>query len=432
MKRRNGIVLCALMVSLTACGNVTESAEAEPEQEKISSESSVVLEQTDSSIAELEEVGVETEEAIEEAEEEATPEPEPEIEVNIENVTITPQENWKLLEYDEASDKVIYQIEAEGQSHEVSIYTIPDFALQGNVVDTMVISNIYEGLAQKFYCHDYYAISSGNMEEGYVWITFMLEEHTRQIACVTGDTCTLVMEAPAYVVNDEVAQNVKLAYDSEDSTKKTSFVSMDIYKACEIQGMTNYYENGDIKFGNETVEVAAGQEETSQGATESTVTETTVASPGADPGHYITMAEAEELGIPIDFTDKTTVVTDGNPNYTILRNGPGPVVKSSYPYIGKTYSMPSGETLVIHSTDYYGAPLHITMLGVDYTFTNRVWPLGNAYADYDTEREVEWVKWLLITEEGYTIKFDYNTTIDAIDMFPEDPTYYAHLHFTAY
>ena len=40
---------------------------------------------------------------------------------------------------------------------------------------------------------------------------------------------SFVMEAPAYIVNDEVAQNIKYACDSNDAGKTASFVSMELY-----------------------------------------------------------------------------------------------------------------------------------------------------------------------------------------------------------
>ena len=304
MKKIIIILLGILVLNISACGTKEESSEVV--QEVIATEAEVVEELP-------EEVSEETiEEVVEEVAKEEI------IEVNMENVTITPQENWELVSY------------------------------------------------------------------------------------------------------DEVAQNVKYVYDSNDINNTASFLGMEIYNKCEIEGAVNYYEKEQEGLVQETTQ--------DNPKNESVKTEENKILPVEDTGHYITMEEAYELGISVDLTDKTTVVTDGNPNYTILRNGPGPIVKSSYPYIGKVYGdygvgeyvygvgqMP-GE-IVIHSTDYYGAPIHITILGEDLIFTDRIWFGHNVLGANGNE----FVEWNLTTEDGLEVLFSYNYMLDMISMDSQKP-----------
>lgn len=296
-----------------------------------------------------------------------------EIQVSLEGVAITRPDNWEVLSFDELTGKAVYGIEQDGTVHEVTLYTMDDVALHGNTVTNAVTGQTFTTLAEKFQCHDYSMVVMGNEQKGYVATVFYLDNRSRQISCLVGDDRTLVMESDVSTVTDEVAANVAFSYDSEDASQTVSFPTTEFCAECETEGSPNYYGDGEEELLATADDEKIAGENSSTEQKEQTQQTQTQEEVVADTSEYIYYSDTSG---PIDLTN-TTIVRDGNPNYVITRNGPGPIVKSSYPYIGVNYygMDEQGEihTLLVQSTDYYGCPYEIVYDGTPYTFTNRVY-----------------------------------------------------------
>ncbi|MBR5596679.1 MAG: hypothetical protein IKW30_04650 [Lachnospiraceae bacterium] len=174
------------------------------------------------------------------------------------------------------------------------------------------------------------------------------------------------MECEPYIVLDEISPYLEFSYESSDSSITNGFSGSDFHKNLTYKtGIINKNVKSDASVSNEN------PSETTEAADTATNTEQIV----ADTSEY----KYWQMGDPmLEFTNKT-IVTNNDPNYIIIKNGPGPIVKSSYPYIKTFYGYCSAEkyiysldaTLTIHSTDYYGCPYEFTINGVDYKFEAR-------------------------------------------------------------
>lgn len=368
---RKKIVLVSIVLGMlfTVCGcqnGEEQQTETEQNVSETTEASSTVTEETTEN--DVEENASEDENALEKAEESVQ-----DIQVLLEGVTIDKPDNWEILSYDEEAGTVTYGIEQDGMLNEVTLYTLEDIALNGKQVTHSVIGKTFNTLAEKFHCHDYSMVVLGSEPKGYVMTVFYLENRTRQISCLVGDDRTLVMESDVSTVTDEVASHVAFSYDSEDASKTVSFPTTELCKECEVEGAPNYYDDEETEqllASKDTGGTVEQKNTVEEKKTEQTQPKEEVV---ADTSEYVYFSDTSG---PLDMTN-TTIVRDGNPNYVITRNGPGPIVKSSYPYIGVPYYGMDGQgdfhILLIKSTDYYGCPYEFEYDGTSYTYTNRVY-----------------------------------------------------------
>ena len=323
-------------------------------------------------------------ENIEKIEEEITSETNEEVSpkgnlitVNLDDVTITPQDNWKLIEFDEANQRVKYEIELAGNFHEITLYTVADVKLDGQSIpnDVQVFErNLADILGWTTYSVATIFSNEPNFE--YVFISTLHENSTKQLCCIIGDDRTLILESEPYVVLDEIVDYVTFSCERSDSDIITWFFSAEFCKEL------SYYEKTHIP----NTSTLASSTESSESTNDIANNKVEIVPDTSEYKYW-------EVGDPmLEFTNKT-IVTDNNPDYIIIKNGPGPIVKSSYPYIKTFYgncATPRAiyeplATLTIRSTDYYGCPYEFTINGVDYIFEDRMY-----VTTYPEEDRSEW------------------------------------------
>ncbi|MBR5596115.1 MAG: hypothetical protein IKW30_01750 [Lachnospiraceae bacterium] len=301
------------------------------------------------------------------------------INVNLEDVTITPQENWKLIEYDEANQRVKYEIEIDGIAHEITLYTITDVKIDGKEIDINDASflahdlPVYLGYEEMNMAQ----LSCNDLNSEYIFSSILYENDTKQTCCIIGDNRTLILECEPFVVLDEITENILFSYERSNPDLKTGFYSA---QSCK-----------DLPYLELSIRIRTDSEVCNNTEPETmNVPSTSGATKKEDIVPDTSEYKYYQMGDPmLDFSNPT-IVTDNDPDFVIIKNGPGPIIKSSYPYI-KTYYGHSGPytaqimgeyiTLTIRSTDYYGCPYEVTINGVDYTFKTRRYDYTNPDRD---------------------------------------------------
>ena len=369
-----------------------------------------------------------TEETVSETTEEILPDEvsndteEESITVSLEDVIITPQDNWKLIEYDEANQRVKYEIELDGIAHEITLYTISDVKIDGKEIDINDASflahdlPVYLGYSELNMAQ----LSCNDVNSEYIFTSILYENDTRQTCSIIGDNRTLILECEPFVVLDEVSENILFSYERTNPDLKTGFYSA---QSCK-----------DLPYSELSIMIRTDSQVCNNTETETTSdTSTTTSTPTTTKKEDIVPDTSEykyyQMGDPmLDFSNPT-IVTDNDPNFVIIKNGPGPIIKSSYPYI-KTYYGSSGPyerlimsdkiTLTIRSTDYYGCPYQVTINGVDYTFKRRNYDYTNPDRD-----SCGWHCWL----EDYDSPDCYIEIFGDVDCISMDGTLiYADFH----
>ena len=361
------LFLIPILLSLYACTS-PESADA--------SEKTDTLSQVESTVSETENATSDTEVTIPETDTlpSATEES---VTVNLEGVTITPQDNWTLLDYDEENQKVTYEIEVDGTAHEIILYTITDMKIDGNEITLNDASYMADSIPIILGYSGEIKIAQASCVEPnseYIFSSVLYENDTKQTCSIIGDDRTLILECEPFIVLDEIAKNVSFSFERTNPDSITNFYSSGKCRDLPYLETSIIYRTDDLACNDTSPEPAAETEATNTNTPTTTTTKKEEIVPDTSEYKYYQMGDPM-----LDFSNRT-IVTDNDPNFVIIKNGPGPIIKSSYPYI-KTYYGSSGPyqadimsdklTLTIRSTDYYGCPYEVTINGVDYTFERR-------------------------------------------------------------
>ena len=254
------------------------------------------------------------------------------VNINLKDVIITPQDNWKLLDYDEENQRVKYEIEVDGSSHEITLYTTTEVKLDGKILTTdnsyLYQYDLEDVLGWTTYSSAFLFSEVANCE--FVFLNSLHENDTKQICALIGDDRTLVLECEPYVVLDEVAKNVSFKFERSNPNETLSFFSSESCKSFTYFTRTNDIEE----------EIVASNDTTSEPVSDAIV-------------------------------------------------GPEENVKPSYPYLksyiggGILLSTRVPEIiLTIHSTDDSGCPYEVTINGVDYTFERRDYRYSDTQRDH--------------------------------------------------
>ena len=219
---------------------------------------------------------------------------------------------------------------------------------------------------------------------------------------------------------DEITDNILFSYERTNPDLKTGFYSA---QSCK-----------DLPYSELTIRIRTEEQLCDNTEAETTSdTSTTTSTPSTTKKEDIVPDTSEykyyQMGDPmLDFSNKT-IVTDNDPNFVIIKNGPGPIIKSSYPYIKTYYGASYGYadifaheiTLTIRSTDYYGCPYQVTINGIDYTFEVRMYDSTNPDTDSSS-----WHCWLTDDINSPDCWIDIYGKADKISMTGS----LIHAHFT--
>lgn len=355
--------------------------------------------------------------------------------LSIPGLTVDTPEYWSLISINDALDEAKYEADLDGKKHEFTIKKIEDIPGFGDIFDDSRISDPkkYSEILNSL-CEEYDMDSDRNSMFNHVYAPAKIlqilwwKQGRTPIGFILSPEFCINIEADSFDIYDDVIahchiDNVEDIYIADSATAAQA-------------GFKFYHTDSALSAdaGNNT-----GKDNTTEasGSEEKTKNSTVQGKLGAVPPGLNGFKYWEDGDESIDLTDRTTVITDNNPNYTIIKNGPGQVIRSAYPYIGTPiypYHMwadmeteaitmqytnidPSNiwDPVYVRSTDKYGCPYKVDISGDIYTkvydptfYTiewriddNTGWDTINTSAQYKSEKTGE------IYNISFTISMGY-------------------------
>ena len=335
---------------------------------------------------------------------------------DLKGLTVDIPDNWSLVSINDTNDEIKYIADLNGIEHELTLKKLNVFSGMDTLFGDTGIEDVkrYSEIVNELSSD--YDMSQGKNTlyinvhaKGKLMQLLWWKKGRTPLGFLLSPDYSLFVDADSFDMYDDFAshlhidgvEDVCIVTSEMASSVGFPFYHSDKALVADAKGDSKSKTTGTSGTGNASASDNQEKDSSQSG------TAAQSGKLGPVPPGFNGYKDWEDGDESIDLTDRKTQITDNNPNYTIIKNGPGQVIRSAYPYIGvpiypiHKWADKEGEAqnenypniapeniwdpVYIRSTDRYGCPYKVDISGDIYTLDSN--PSFNTWEwqmNYDT------------------------------------------------